>query len=516
MMIKVFSKLTLFTLFCLTLSLLLAACGESSPTAAINPTTAATTQPVPATNVAVSSTAPPQPTAVATPALPTVTPLPATTAPLPSPSIVATTGPTATPLPAFTTPAQAGITLPAKAAGPVGGPTLKRDFMAEAAFAHVKELAGTIGIRAAGTDGERKAGDYIENYFKDLGLFTERPSFEAQETSDAGSTVTYTDGTGNQVGLKAEALNLSGSGKVEGQLKDVGLALPGENVAGLRGKVALVQRGQATFQQKVDLALSSGATAVLIYNNQAGLLNGATLVNKANIPVLGLSQADGERLKQDLAARNPTVLVNGNIITKQITIQNVVGRRNAFRGDPAIAPILIIGGHYDSVPAGPGANDNASGTAITLEMARVLQGRYPNFELRFVAFSGEEIGLLGSQNYAQNLSQTERKRIKAMINVDMVTVGNDFYVGGSPDLVKIGLTAAVNAGAGNVQVVPASLAGSSDHASFEAIGVPVLFFNRESDPNYHQPGDTFDQVKPDRLLQVGRTVTQIIDVLART
>jgi aminopeptidase YwaD len=389
-------------------------------------------------------------------------------------------------------------------------------FSGDNAYNHVKELAGTIGIRAAGTAGERKAGDYIENYFKQLGLATERPPVEFTTTRDNGSAFTYQDKNGQNVVLKGNALNLSGNGKLSAPLSYAGLGLDGQIPSGsLQGKIALVQRGQISFSEKVDNAVAAGAIGVVIFNSEDGPLNSATLSKPASVPVLGLSKTDGENLRDTIkAGTNISGELNVNITNTTLKMTNVLGLQ------PAVAvrenaPILIIGGHYDSVPAGPGANDNASGTAVMMELARVLKDRYPRYEIRYLGFAGEEIGLAGSSEYVRTLSPAERQRIVAMINIDMISVGPQFLVGGTPELTQMGMNAAMAEGAGDVQVMPSRLAAASDHYPFQEAGIKVLFFNRQDDVNYHKPGDTPDKVQPERLAQTGRIVMKVIDGLLK-
>lgn len=511
---SLWAKLALLIVIIIALSSLLVGCGNETAMTAATPaatSVAATTAPPPSTTAnattAPSTTAAPSVSVRPTELPPTTQNQATTAAPTTEPPRpTATTTTAATTVAAKTTPTQAAASIS------VGGA-----FSAEKAFAHVKELAETIGIRAAGTEGERKAGDYIENYFKQLGLATERPPVEYTVTRDSGSTLAYQDKAGQAVNIKGNAVNLSGSGKLTAVLSYAGLGLDGQITPGsLNGKIALIQRGQLTFSEKVQNAVAGGAVGVVIYNNTDGPLNVATLNKQASVPVLGLSQADGEKLRDELRAnQNFALELNVNIYRQTLKMTNVVGLRPASGPDKDNAPLLIIGGHYDSVPAGPGANDNASGTAVMMELARVLHTQYPKYEIRYIGFAGEEIGLAGSSEYVRQMSPTERQRVVAMINIDMISVGPNFYVGGVPELTKVGLAAAVEAGAGNVQVIPPNLSGASDHYAFQEAKMPVLFFNREDDPNYHKPGDTADKVPPDRLAQVGKIVIKVIDGLAR-
>ena len=156
----------------------------------------------------------------------------------------------------------------------------------------------------------------------------------------------------------------------------------------------------------------------------------------------------------------------------------------------------------------------ASGTAVVLELARVLKNKYPNYELRFIGFGGEEIGLIGSTEYVKGLNEAERKRIVAMVNIDMIAVGDTMQLEGSPELTKLAFGAASEVGVGNVQGTPPEFAGASDHAPFISAGIPALFLNRQTDPNYHRAGDTRDKVQARYLELTGQIVIKVIEKLA--
>jgi len=474
-------KYTLSTFLVLVLSLMVVACG-ANPTVEPTATKLVHTE-MQATNTPAVITTPPATTTAATIA-PTVAP----------PTKVITTIPTTTHL----------------SLSPVDRSTT---FSGTLALAHVKELASKIGIRAVGTPGHELGADYLEGYFKQLGLKVERPIASFEQSDDKGSYLSYTGTDGQPVILKGNAVNYSGSAKVSGPLVYVGIGMDGQIPANsLKGKIALIMRGQISFNDKVQNAKKAGAIGIAIYNNVQGELDTATLGTPTDLPVVGLSDANGTKLRQLLDSNKNDFIINleTRIVTDKVSISNVIGVRPASK-NPATAPVIIIGGHYDSVPAGPGANDNASGTAVTLELAHVLQNQYHQYEFRFIGFGGEEIGLVGSGEYVKNLSAEERKRVVAMINIDMVTVGSQLYIGGSPDLTKLAFGAANEVGAGDVQGLPADLNGASDHASFAQAGIPVLFLNRENDPNYHRAGDTTDKVLPDRLEQIGNIVIKVID-----
>lgn len=478
-----------FSTFLLILLLLLASCSDT-----VTPTQVSE---VVSPSIAANRLVPPTATASPTPLIFIDTPPPPNT-------------PTSKPNTLANTPTLVSTVKPTIANTPTLVPTTSViEFSGEKALAHARELVVTVGVRAAGTDGERKAADYIQNYFQSLGLVTTRPIFDFTSYDDRGSNLTYQDVT-----LKGNGVNASSAGKASGIIADTGLARNGSVAANsLLGKLALIERGELTFSEKVANVTTGGAIGVIIYNNQDGPLNNIALQNKAGIPVFALSKADGEKVKAAIGANpNLRATLNVDISSKTGTSQNIVGQRVA---NVANAPIMVIGGHYDSVPTGPGANDNASGTAATLELARVLQKQYPQFEMRFIAFGGEEVGLLGSSDYVKKLSAAEKSRVLVMINLDMVSYGPDFLAGGDDELVRLALAAATNEGAGNIKLLPAIFNAASDHFPFAQAGIKVLFLNRGDDPDYHMPTDTLNKLQPERLALTGRVVVKVLETFVK-
>jgi aminopeptidase YwaD len=189
---------------------------------------------------------------------------------------------------------------------------------------------------------------------------------------------------------------------------------------------------------------------------------------------------------------------------------NVVADKAAARPG---APSVVIGAHLDSVPAGPGANDNGSGSAMVLELARVLAARDEPFAFHFALFGAEELGLYGSHHYVESLTDAERGAMRAMINLDMVGVGDAWRFGGTDDLVQRALEASSDMGERGLPL-RGPQSGGSDHASFLAAGLPALFIYRVEDPNYHQAGDRPELVDANALGQAGAIALAVVDSLA--
>lgn len=167
------------------------------------------------------------------------------------------------------------------------------------------------------------------------------------------------------------------------------------------------------------------------------------------------------------------------------TSQNVVAKlNNNVEGDKT----LVIGAHYDSVSAGHGVDDNGSGTVALLEAAKQVAGRNDlPYDVVFVAFGAEEVGLKGSSAYVNSLTEAELGNIEVMVNLDTIAAGDYTYVYGGADeksqsILKNLLTwsdekeLGLRTQQGLNEEYPAGTTGDwSDHAPFKNKGVPVLY-----------------------------------------
>ena len=174
---------------------------------------------------------------------------------------------------------------------------------------------------------------------------------------------------------------------------------------------------------------------------------------------------------------------------------------------------IVLGAHYDSVAQGPGANDNGSGTATVLELARVLRAADMPYTIQIVLFGAEEIGLVGSQYYVDSLTPLARERIVAMLNFDMVGVGEQLMVGGSAELVDLARELAEQ-DQSQLAIMGSGTSGRSDHASFLVAGIPAIFFYRSEDPRYHTADDRAEYVDAANLEAAGRLATRLLSTIA--
>ena len=198
---------------------------------------------------------------------------------------------------------------------------------------------------------------------------------------------------------------------------------------GVSGKVALVQRGTCAFVTKWSLAQAAGATGVIIYNegNTPARQNPIFVDNQPDPPatiaaVISSYTLGNELLQAYKQGQNPTVdfKVYGTF-TDRFLPQVIAETRG---GDPD--HVVVVGAHLDSVEAGPGINDDGSGTATLLAQAEELaSGHYKlRNKIRFAWWGAEENGLVGSTYYAHNLSQAEVDKIDVMLDYDMLASPN--------------------------------------------------------------------------------------------
>ncbi len=490
----------------LLVALLLAACGDATATAVPAPTTvAATTAPTTApapTTIAATST----PVLIAT-ARPTATPAPttvaATTAPASTTSatkVPTSASATTTSVPLFgtTTTAAVGATPTALATKITQGQIL--NFDADGAYKHVRTLAGDIGLRVAGSENQKKAAAYIAKQFESFGLKNQFQESNYGWQHDIGSTLTVAGET--PIKLRLQVVSSTAQRQTEASLVYFDTTSPDD--LKLENKVVLLDESNLNNNAFVQKVVKLQPLAILIIPAQPDPLMSPSLRVAGTLSVGYIEQAAGKQLAQRATQSGLNVKLNFNWEKTDITVRNVIGTRPAA-GNAPDAPIIIIGGHYDSVPEGPGANDNGSGTATTIELARVLAKAYPEVEFRFIAFDAEELGLIGSRDYVSKISPAEKSRIQAMINIDMIAVGQKLSVSGKKVLAGIAKGVALDLGFRDVDVVAVERAGGgSDHASFDQGGIPFLSFDRFTDPNYHRSSDTPDKFTKEPLDKVAQ------------
>jgi aminopeptidase YwaD len=370
----------------------------------------------------------------------------------------------------------------------------------ELAYDHVAALSDRIGPRPGHTQAYFAAVAYAYGHLERLGYAVGVEDFTYRHWEDRGSFVEL-DGQR----LEARGMRWSGSADVTAPLVDVGLARPQDlGAQRLDGRVALAKRGEITFQAKAENVRAAGALGVVVYNNEGGELNGQ-LAGELEYPVVGITAADGDRLLR--AALDRPVRVVAASSTGDRLSSNVIahgGRTGAGR--------VMVGAHLDSVPRAPGANDNASGSAAVLELARVFAGRPEQPWLSFALFGAEEDGLIGSRRHVAALGGERVREYRAMVNLDMVAVGDRFEVGNTGERSRDLARRLTDAGSAlGLRLGQFDARGSSDHAPFADAGVPAVMLHWRDDPNYHQPTDTAGRIDREKLTVTTRVAARAIE-----
>jgi aminopeptidase YwaD len=372
------------------------------------------------------------------------------------------------------------------------------------AFSHVQKLAAEIGARPSGTAEEHAAAEYIAGELRASGYDVELQRFAVSSWVSRAVSVRIEAPAARS--LEAQALTNSRPGTATGQLVASGLGRPEDFPATVRGNIALIERGELTFQEKAANAAAAGAAAAIIFNNADGLFTGDLRDGAPAFPVLAISGADGRALREQAqrGAVRASVSFDGGVTNGESF--NVVARPQGRRCQ------VVMGGHYDTVPGAPGASDNASGTAAVIEMARIQALRGNPERACFVAFASEETGLDGSRAFVRALSADDKKALRFMLNFDMVAVGTEWLLIGSPSLQQQGRTLIEEMGLQSRSIVP--LGFSSDHASFNNAGIPALFLHRSNDPLLHTPEDVTSRISVDQLgeaMRIGLALLKGID-----
>lgn len=300
------------------------------------------------------------------------------------------------------------------------------------AFQQIADANG--GTRADQTSGYDASVDYVEQRLRKAGWRVDVVDFEYEDTEVTLQQLTPVDAT-----YPSGAFVGSGDGTVTGTVVPVDLALDGDRAsssactaddfAGLDlsgpADIALVQRGECSFGIKALNAEAAGAEAVILFNqgdtdapDRNDLIVGTLLPDgeAVTIPVVGASFEQGVALAEPGA----TALVDVQFVTR--TSQNVIAELPGRNRDN----VVMAGAHLDSVPEGPGINDNGSGSAVLIEVAEQLGNHKPQNTLRFAWWGAEELGLLGSTAWVGQQSQEQLDEIALYMNFDMV--GSPNYV----------------------------------------------------------------------------------------
>lgn len=423
--------------------------------------------------------------------------------------------------------------------------------------------------RGIGTKGLEESSRYIANRFKEIGAepagtegYFQR--FDAPVAVEAKQAEVTLDGqTVPRSELEPAAFSASTRVEAEVVAAGYGITAPELNLddykgIDAKGKIVVVRRfvpatatGEANerrygdFRYKAWNAREHGAVGLIVVDAPL-VAEGETLPGEAPLPALRLDSgltlaaSDAGIPVVTLARATGTPLLTGNhrasiameLVHRSEPAVNVVGVIKA--GAPDRMPgAVLVGAHYDHIGLGGsaslspdlhephnGADDNASGTAALLEVGRRLAARRAELhrDVYLVAFSGEELGVLGSTAFTRHPPGNLRMEdLVAMLNMDMVgrLRGNDLSVLGADSAAEWrDLVTPVCEAAGLACTLGGDGYGPSDQYPFYAAGVPVLHFFTGVHEDYHKASDDADKINGEGGVRVAALVAQVAEDLA--
>jgi Zn-dependent M28 family amino/carboxypeptidase len=378
------------------------------------------------------------------------------------------------------------------------------------ALQHIADLNG--GTRETTTPGYTASVAYVRATMENAGYNVSISNFDMPDWHESAPPVfqqlaptakTYVPGTAaddNSPSVDYITFEFSPTADVASApvvpTNDIVIPSPGGSTSGCessdypaatKGAISLIQRGTCAFVLKLALAQAAGAVGVILFNegDTAGRVNALFRSGPSDlaIPSVLSSFAVGKELYDAYQAhQNPLVHLRTNGVMVEHLYPQVIAETRG--GDPD--HVVLVGAHLDSVGAGPGINDDGSGSAWQLELGEQIAklGTPPRHKIRLMWFGGEEQGLVGSQYYAARLSQAEVDKIDVMIDTDMIASPNYarfVYDGDGNELGPAGPT-----GSGTVEEVfkryfrergmatlPVAFDGRSDYVGFINRGIPA-------------------------------------------
>ena len=380
---------------------------------------------------------------------------------------------------------------------------------------HVRALGGIAaangGNRAAGLPGAEQSAAYIADRLREYGwqVRTEPVRFPYPFDRSAPALGSF------QPGRDFVVVRGSGAGTVTARVRTIlneRCSLRALRTL-RRGEIALLPFTRCTGVEAARLVHRAGGVALIFDSGPDAFPLRYALAGSARIPVLQARTSVAIRLSR---ARGP-VSLRVDSGTELRTASNVIAELPPNR--PNNSRIVMAGGHLDSVPEGAGINDNGSGLAALLEVARRLPAEPRSATVRLGFWTAEEFGLYGSRVYVRSLSTSERRRFRAYLNFDMVGSPNGAVDVYDTDNAIERLLRRLSPGREN----EIDLTGASDHSAFEAVRIPVggiytggLERNGREfrDRCYHRACDGVDNVNRRLAAQVATTAERALAELS--
>ncbi len=431
----------------------------------------------------------------------------------------------------------------------------KYEINSKSVLNHIEILADdSLEGRQVSEPGELKAAEYIRSVFKSAGLLSQNVEDyfqyydfikEIKVTDKSNLTV---NGTTFELQKDFKLLKQSASSDFAfSELVDVNYGIKtGDDSASyndyadknVEGKLVLIKRYApdekdnphvdfdkfSSLTDKISRAIKEKAGGIIFYTPEGHddtLIDyGVTNIHAKEIPIFFFKKSGMKKLQ---TLKNPyKISGRTELVTVRDTAQNVIG---FIQGETDTA--VIIGAHYDHLGWGSssslhigekaihnGADDNASGVAALLELARkYAQAKEKlHYSMIFIAFSGEEAGLLGANKYAKNMT-IDSSKVRMMFNMDMI--GRLKEQDNGLAILGVGTTEEFKNYFDSLDYKDIKLSlkesgtGPSDHTIFYNRKIPVLHFFTGAHKDYHKPSDDVEKIDADGIVKV----TTLIDML---
>jgi aminopeptidase YwaD len=414
---------------------------------------------------------------------------------------------------------------------------MAQNFESEGAFTHLRYLAEEIGPRLSGSPAEQRAADYIRTYYESLGLPVREQPFEIPGGSVRNYRFEILEPSLGEIasypflfspdtppeGLSGEVVFVEGVEEPE-----IGPRISGKIVVW-----AVTDLHELTkYYQR--LAHYEPLAIVLLYPNLGVGPKHLQIFDNVPqgyrvAPTLFIRWEDGQRVFQAKAKKAHLCMQTER---RRLTTRNIIAE---VKGSQYPEEIILIGGHYDSVSEVPGAMDNASGTGIVMELARLYASRGSKRTLRFAAWASEEFGLIGSRHYLKLLKQrdqeersregfvkdfdkTEMDNHLCVLSLDVLglALAKDIHFVTGPDELKACLSALSKELGHWCEVKNGFYGTDAEHFALE--GIPAIAFTSFDVPSakyMHGVEDRVDLLDPAHIQRNGELVDAFLNRFAQ-
>ncbi len=386
-----------------------------------------------------------------------------------------------------------------------------KSFDAVSAYHFMERLVKEIGNRESGTDSERQAAQQIKAWLEEFELANVRmEEFEVQTSRILKEEASLPDGTRLECAAVGNSLSTPQEG-VEGEVAMLESTSP-EALKKIEDRIAVL--GIVPYQKDFDKILKAKPLA-LIFPSRTPLAPTiyrsirAEYVEKQNVPAVSMAHDNVLNI-----LKGPRRL---RIITK---VEKVTAKSQNVLGDvpgTVEGEDILVGGHYDTVRNVMGAHDNAAGTAVILELARIFAHEKLNRTLRVAAFGSEELGLRGSFYHAENTANTKNLKLCLDFDVHGILLGSlSAVVLGPEELTSLLSFTAKELGI-SLQASSEIGMGGSDHMPLAFYGVPSVMLSRSGGAAQIMHTDLEDLrwCGSDAFISVGKLSQTLLERLLR-